>query len=76
MSSLSAIKALTTEEVVSFMLKLFKPYDNTTHATFPYDLSLFIEPIQAIFSLMSQILGPYIDQLVTEVMVRTIYLVI
>ena len=54
MSSLLAIKSLTAEEVMSFMSELFKPDVNTTHAAFPYDLSLFTEPIQAIFSLMSQ----------------------
>ena len=73
-SSLSAIKSLTTEQVMSFMLKLFKPEVNQTHDTFPYDLSLFSEPIQAIFSLMSHILGLDSDQLVTEFMVATLCL--
>ena len=74
-SSLSAIKSLTVEEVTFFMSKLLKPEVNRIHATFPYDLSLFSEPIQAIFSLMSQILGLDSDQIVTEVMVGTLYLV-
>ena len=58
-----------------FMVKLLKPEVNQAHATIPYDISLFYEPIQSIFPLMSQILGLDIDQLVTEVMVETFYLV-
>ena len=42
---------------------------------FPYDLSSFIDPIQAIFSLLSQVLGSDSDQLVTKVMVGTLILV-
>ena len=43
---------------------------------FPYNLSSFLDPIQAIFSLLIQILGSDSDQLVTEVMVGTLILVI
>ena len=75
MSSLSVIKSLNEEQVASSMSKLFKPNVSLTHAIFPYDLSLFTEPIQAIFSLMSQILGLYSDQLVIEAMVGTLCLV-
>ena len=74
-SNHSAINALIIEEFVFFMAKLLKPKVNQTHATFPYDLSLFLEPIQAIFSLMSHILGLDSDQLVTKVMVGTLYFV-
>ena len=42
---------------------------------FPYDLSSFLDPIQAIFSLLSHILGSDSDHLVTKVMVGTLYLV-
>ena len=42
---------------------------------FPYDLSSFIDPIQTIFSFVSQVLGSDSDQLVTEVMVGTLVLV-
>ena len=42
---------------------------------FPYDLSSFLDPIQVIFSLLSQILGSDSDQLVTKVMVGTLILV-
>ena len=75
MLSLSVIKSLTKEQIASFMSKLFKPYVIPTHASFPYNISLVIEPIQAIFSLMSQILGLDSDQLVIEVMVGTLCLV-
>ena len=75
LSSRSAIKALITEELTSFMAKLLKLEVIQAHATFPYDISSFFEPIQDIFFLMSQILGLDSDQLVTEVMVGTLYLV-
>ena len=39
------------------MAKLLKLEVNQSHVTFPYDLSLFTEPIQAIFSMMISILG-------------------
>ena len=42
---------------------------------FPYDLSSFLDHIQAIFSLLSQVLGSDSDQLVTEIMVGTLILV-
>ena len=57
------------------MAKLLKPEVNQPHATFPYDISSFSEPIQAIFSLLSQILGLDSDQFVTEVMIGTLYIV-
>ena len=57
------------------MEKLLKSEVNQAHATFPYDISSFFEPIQAIFSLLSQILGLNSDQFVTEVMIGTLYLV-
>ena len=57
------------------MAKLLKPSVNETQDIFPYDLSSFLEPIQAILSLLSQILGLDSDQFVTEVMIGTLYLV-
>ena len=57
------------------MEKLLKLEVNQTHAMFPYDISSLIEPIQAIFSLLIQILGLDSDQFVTEVMIGTLYLV-
>ena len=57
------------------MTKLFKPDANKIQDTFPYDLSSFIEPIQAILSLLSQILGLDSDQSITKVMIGTLYLV-
>ena len=57
------------------MVKLLKPKVNQAHATFPYDISSFYEPIQAIFSLLRQILCLDSDQFVTEFMIGTLYLV-
>ena len=57
------------------MSKILKPGVIEMQDIFPYDLSYFLDPIQAIFSLLSQILGSDSDQLVTEVMVGTLYLV-
>ena len=73
--SLAAIKSLTPEEITSFMEKMLNPNVNQTQATFPYDISSFTEPIQAIFSLLTQILGLYNDQFFIEVMIGTSYLV-
>lgn len=57
------------------MSKILKPGVIETQDMFPYDLSSCLDPIQAIFSLIIQILGSDSDQLVTEVMAGTIYLV-
>ena len=57
------------------MAKLLKLEVNQAHAAFPYDISSFSKPIQAIFSLLSQILGLDSDQFITEVMIGTLYLV-
>lgn len=57
------------------MDKLLKPDVNQTQDTFPYDLSSFLKPIQAILSLLSEILGLDSDRSVTEVMIGTLYLV-
>ena len=75
LSSLAAMKALTPEELTYFMTKLLKPEVKKSHATFPYDISSFYEPIQAIFSLLSQILGLDSDQFVSKAMIGTLYLV-
>ena len=75
LSNFAAIKSLTPKELTSLMAKLLKPNVNQTQATFPYDLLSFTEPIQAIFSLFSQILGLDSDRSITEVMIGTLYLV-
>ena len=54
---------------------MFWPDISPSNYTFPYDVSLFIESIQAVFSLLSQILGLDNDKSVTKVMVGTICLV-
>lgn len=57
------------------MSKMFRPDISPSNYTFPYDVSLFIETIQVVFSLLSQILGLDNDKSVTEVMVGTVCLV-
>ena len=69
------IKALNSDQLYSFMSKMFWPYIIPSNYTFPYDISLFIETIQVVFSLLSQILGLDNDKSVTEVMVGTVCLV-
>ena len=54
---------------------MFWPDISLSSYTFPYDISLFIETIQAVFSLLSQILGLDNDKSITEVMVGTVCLV-
>ena len=70
-----AMKALTPEELTSFMSKLLKLEVNQAHATFRYDISSFFELVEALFSLLSQILGLDSDQFVIEVMIGNLYLV-
>ena len=57
------------------MSKILKHGVIETQDMFPYDLSSFLDLIQAIFSLLSQVVGSDSDQLVTEVMVGTLVLV-
>ena len=57
------------------MSKMFRPNISPSNFTFPYDISLFIETIQFIFSLLCQILGLENDKFVTEVMVGIVCLV-
>lgn len=74
-NSLVVIKAFDPEQTSTFMSKMFRSAIILSNHTFPYDITLFIEPIQAIFSLLSQILGLDSDRYATEVMVGTICLV-
>lgn len=55
------------------MSKMLWPDIIPSNYTFPYDISLFIETIQVIFFLLSQILGLDNDKFVNEVMVGTVY---
>ena len=57
------------------MSKMFLPDISPSNFYFPYDISLFIETIQVVFSLFNQILGLENDRVVTEVMVGTVCLV-
>ena len=70
-----AIKALDVDQTYTFMSKMFTSDISQSNYNFPYDISLFIETIQAVFTLLSQILGLDSDQLVTKVMVGTVFLV-
>ena len=47
------------------MSKMFEPDVNPANHAFPYDSSLFSEPLQAVFSILSQILGLEDDSKVT-----------
>ena len=57
------------------MFKMFRPNISPSNYTFPYAISLFIETIQVVFFLLSQILGLENDKFVTKVMVGTVFLV-
>ena len=74
-SSLAIIKALSPNKLYTFMSKMFKLDVNPSNHAFPYDRSLFSEPLQATFSILSQILGLEDDSKVTEIMVGVIFLV-
>ena len=74
-SSLVIIKALSPDQLYTFMSKMFKPDVSPSNHAFPYDHSLFSEPLQATFSILSQILGLEDDSKVTEIMVAVICLV-
>ena len=75
LTSLEAINNLNREEITSFMSKILKPGIIETQDMFSYDLSAFLDPIQSIFSLLSEVLGSDSDQLATKVMVGTLVLV-
>ena len=72
---METIKNLNPEDLTTFMSKILKPSVIEIEDIFPYDLSSFLDSIQSIFSLLNQVLGSDSDQLVTEVMVGTLYLV-
>ena len=57
------------------MSKMFKSDVSPSNHAFPYDSSLFSEPLQAVFSILSQILGLEDDRKVTEIMVGIVCLV-
>ena len=57
------------------MSKMFRPDISPSKFSFPYDISLFSETLQVVFSLLSQILGLEDDKLVTEIMVGAVCLV-
>ena len=55
--SLAIIKALDLDQLSMFMSKMFKPDISPSKSSFPYDISLFSLTLQAVFSLLGQILG-------------------
>lgn len=69
------IKALSPDQLYTFMSKMFKPDISPSNYAFPCDNSLFFEALQAIFSVLSQILGLEDDKIVIEIMVGIVYLV-
>ena len=73
--SLATIKAFDSNQLYIFMSKMFRPDISPSNFSFPYDISLFNETLQSVFSLLSQILGLQDDKLVTEIMVGTVCLV-
>ena len=58
-----------------FMSKMFRPNISPSKFSFPYDIYLFSETLQVVFSLLSQIFGLEDDKLVTEIMVGIVCLV-
>ena len=73
--SLSIIKALSLDQLYTFMSKMFKPDISPSNYSFPYDISLFSETLQPVFSLVSQILGLEDDKTITKIMVGIVCLV-
>ena len=71
-SSLTIIKALTPDQLYTFLSKMLRPDASLSQHAFPYDRSLFSEPLQGVFSVLSQILGLEDDSKVTEIMVGII----
>ena len=55
--SLATIKALDSDQLHMFMSKMFRPDIGPSNFFFPYDISLFNETLQFVFSLLSEILG-------------------
>ena len=73
--TLAIIKALSPDQLYTFMSKMFKLDISPSNHAFPYDSSLFSVPLQAIFSILSQILGLKDDRKVAEIMVGIVCLV-
>ena len=64
-NNLAIVKALNSDQLFTFMSKMFLPYISPSSFSFPYNISLFIETIQVVFSLLNQILGPENDKSIT-----------
>ena len=73
--SLAIIKALSPNQLFTFMSKMLKPDISPSNYSFPYDISMFFETLLAVLSLLSQILGLEDDKIVTEIMVGIVCLV-
>ena len=72
---MAIVKALSLDQLYNFMSKMFKPDISPSNHVFPYDSSLFSEPLQVVFSILSQILGLEDDKIVIEIMVGIVCLV-
>ena len=73
--SLAIVKALSTDQLYTFMSKMFKPDISPSNYAFHYDISLFSKALQAIFSVLSQILGLEDDKTIIEIIVGIVCLV-
>ena len=62
---LAIIKTLSPNQLYTFMSKMFKPEISPSNYSFPYDVSLFMETLLVVFSLLSQILGLEGDKTIT-----------
>lgn len=73
--SLDIKKALNPDQLYMFMSKMFRQDINPSKFSFPYDISLFSETLQVVFSLLIQILCLEDDKSIIKIMVGTICLV-
>ena len=68
-SCLESVRGLGKSQLESFISKMNKPDVSIEGLTFPYENSIFQDPLQSLFSLMSRVSGLVDDRLVSEVMV-------
>lgn len=66
---LEPVRGLGQTQLHSFISKMTKPNVTIEGLTFPCENSIFQDPLQSLFSLMSRILGLDDDRLIYEVMV-------
>ena len=69
LSCLDSVRGLGQSQLQSFISKMTKHDVSIEGLTFPRKNSIFQDPFQSLFSLMSQVLGLDDDRLVFEVMI-------